>query len=248
MIPAKRSRLFTAWFARHVEKRFKKSFHAVRIRGLDQLRDSLEQGPALAVSNHTSWWDPMMIIFLAYRILHVDGYALMDEKNLRRLPFLGRIGGFGVDLEDREDGQRAVRYAASLLSEPGRLVWIFPQGSERPSTEAITGFKPGAAVIARLARQQVSVLPVGMRYVVGAFERPDALISIGSPLAAETDIEAGRLAQQQAVADEVGRIDRYLNTPSEAEGFEPIFIQTPSMMERLAERWLARLTRYRFPS
>ena len=248
MIPAKRSRLFTAWFTRQVEKRMKKSFHAVRIRGLDQLRSGLEQGPVLAVSNHTSWWDPMMIIFLAYRILHVDGYALMDAKNLRRLPFLGRIGGFGVDLEDLKDGQRAVRHAASLLSGPGRLVWIFPQGSERPSIEPITGFKPGAAVIARLARQRANVIPVGIRYVVGAFERPDALISIGSPLAAQTDVEAGRYAQQQAVADEVDRIDRYLSAPSEDGGFEPLFIHTPSIMERLAERWLARLTRYRFPS
>ena len=34
----------------------------------------------------------------------------------------------------KPDGASAMRYAARLLDRPRRLVWIFPQGAERPVT------------------------------------------------------------------------------------------------------------------
>ena len=83
----------------------------------------------LVVSNHTAWWDPLVAILLSHRILNTDGFALMDAKNLRRLPCFGRVGAFGVDLDDQRDGARAIRYAAKLLIAKElsrrRLVWIF---------------------------------------------------------------------------------------------------------------------------
>ena len=151
MIPHKKSALFIRWFAKQVEKQIRKTFSAVHIKGLSNLQEAVNDGPVLAVSNHLSWWDPMFIIVIGHRLIRADAYAMMDAKNLKRLPFLGRIGGFGVELDNPRDNKRVLKYTAGLLNEPGRLVWMFPQGEERPSTAPIDDFKRGAALIAAMS-------------------------------------------------------------------------------------------------
>ena len=133
MIPARKHRLFRWWFSGHARSRLRAAFSAVRAEGMDHLRAALAAGPALIVSNHTSWWDPMVVLYLTERVLRCDGHAMMDAANLRRLPFFAMVGAFGVDLADPADGASAMRYAARLLSAPGRMVWVFPQGRERPA-------------------------------------------------------------------------------------------------------------------
>jgi 1-acyl-sn-glycerol-3-phosphate acyltransferase len=179
------------------------------MRGLDLLARELQDGPRIVVSNHSAWWDPMLGILLANRLLRdCDGYALMDARNLRRLPFLGRLGGFGVELGDALDGVRALRYAARLLVRPGVLVWVFPQGRERPVDERPLGFAGGAALLARMAG--VPVVPAALRYEFGEDERPTCWASFGSPLPPERDQERGRQAQEQAVVAELERIQHEL--------------------------------------
>ena len=137
MIPARRSRVFIALFTRHVRSRIGKRFVAMRVRGLEMVRERLRERAVIIVSNHTSWWDPLVVIHLAVTELRGESYAMMDAKNLRKFPFFAWIGAFGVDLDDPRDGARALRYAARLLKNRGALVWIFPQGTERPITAPI---------------------------------------------------------------------------------------------------------------
>ena len=103
MIPARPSTFLKWWFGGVVRSRMLKTFSEVRIRGLEHVRDLTSRHPILFVSNHTSWWDPMFLIYLSTRLVTLQGYALMDAKNLRKLPFLGRLAGYGVDLDDPED-------------------------------------------------------------------------------------------------------------------------------------------------
>jgi 1-acyl-sn-glycerol-3-phosphate acyltransferase len=241
MIPARKSRLFAWWFARHVRGRIRRAFREVRVHGLEALRRQLAAGPLEVVSNHTSWWDPMFCIYAAYHLLEADGYALMDAKNLRRLPFLGRVGGFGVDLDERADGAAGLRYAAGLLDRPGRLVWIFPQGRERPLSEPLSPFRAGAAVLA--ARARVPVVPVGLRYEIGATELPTMWASFGAPLVAADDIEAGIASQRAAVAAELDRIDRVIRGVEPADDFATVLAHPPARLGPWAERLLALFTR-----
>ena len=148
-------------------------------------------------------------------------------------------------------GRKTAECLAATLGYPclGREILQEAAGKLGVPAEDLTGkLEAPPSLFARLTQERATVIPVGIRYIVGAFERPDALISVGSPLVTQTDIEAGCADQQLAVAEEVGRIDHQLSNPFANGGFEPIFIRTPSFLERLAERWLARLTRYRFPS
>ncbi len=205
MIPANKGRLFDAVFAGHAERRLRRTFARARIQGLGVAAAARDRAPLLLVSNHVSWWDPLVALWLSRRVLHLDGHALMDAANLRRLPFFRRVGAFGVDLTDPRDGARALRYGARLLDRPGRMVWVFPEGRERPGGGRPLPFLPGAAAMARLAPDAV-VLPVGLAYVFAGTERPDLYVSVGAALPAVIDPAEGARAQAEAVAAELDRI------------------------------------------
>ncbi len=244
MIPARKIPFFVRWFSAQVEKRITQTFSRVHMRELEQLSNALNSGPALVVSNHTAWWDPMFSILIGHRLLRADSFAMMDAENLERLPFLGRVGGFGVYLKDPVDRRRVLRYTAKLLNDAGRLVWIFPEGRERPRSIGVDEFLPGAAMIARLS-PKTAVVPVGIRYEFLGREHPEAFVSIGEPLRRVNDIDSACRAQRQAVQRELEKIDEVIREPTANNGFEVILERPPSRGATFAERLLAILTRYR---
>lgn len=237
MIPAAKSAFVGRLLLADTLRRMRRRFEAVRVAGLAETRARLAAGPLLVVSNHTAWWDPLVALLVSAHLLGADGYALMDAKNLRKLPFFKGIGAFGVDLDDPADGARALRYAAKLLRERGRLVWIFPQGEERPITQRPLGFRPGSAEIGRLARR-AAVLPVGIRYEHGNTERPRLYVSVGPPVPPGGDAETQRLAQEQAVLRELERIDEALVARDET-GFETVLSGSRSRLFAALQRALA---------
>ncbi len=246
MIPARKGPLFAAWFAGVSRRRLFGAFSSVRVRGLDAVVRAAGEGPVLVVSNHTSWWDPLVVIWLTTSVMKVDPFAMMDARNLRRLPFFAKVGAFGVDLEDAADGARAIRYAAKLLDRPGRLVWVFAQGREVPVTVRPLAFRGGSAQIARVAHR-ATVVPAAMRYEHGGRPEPSLFVSFGPPLAhpRERDLEALRSAQEQAVERELERIDRALVAGDDE--FDSLFERGTSWLGTAAERALAWLTRPRLP-
>lgn len=215
----------------------RETFGALRVAGLDHVRDALGQGPVLVVSNHTAWWDPLTVLVLTVRHLDADAYALMDATNLRALPFFGLVGAFGVERGDARDGARAVRYASRLLDGPRRLVWIFPQGREVP-TDAPLAFHGGAGATARRARA-ARVVPAGLRYEFRGGPRPEAFVAFGRPMSADVD---DRVAQAAAVAHQLAQVAEALAS-GELEAFSPLFEAPPR--RSFAEAALAWLTRPR---
>ncbi|MFH1807293.1 MAG: lysophospholipid acyltransferase family protein [Pseudomonadota bacterium] len=241
MIPARPSSFLKWYFGGHVERRVLRSFAALEMRGLARVREAAATGPILFVSNHTAWWDPMLCILLSTRLVPLDGYAMMDARNLRTLPFLGRLGGFGVELDDAGDRSAGVDYSTGLLNGPGRAVWIFCQGRERPVTERPLEFKPGAAVVANRA-PQATVLPVALRYCFRHLEKPYFLVSIGEPVASSDEVETTRLGQERAVEIELERIEQFLRRPGPEHGFETVLRRRRSWAGRTLERALGLLT------
>jgi len=242
LIPARKHRLFNAWFASHARGRIRATFGRTRVFGLARAREIVREAPVLVVSNHTSWWDPLVILHASQHLFDADGHALMDAKNLRKLPFFALVGAFGVDLDKPADGAAAIKYAARLLDRPGRLVWVFPQGRERPITERPLGFRPGAAEIARVARR-ARALPVALRYEFSGEERPELYISIGEPMAPERDTEKARAMHEQAVEVELDRIERVVRGEAIA-GFEEVHRAPASRLGELATALLAFFTRH----
>jgi 1-acyl-sn-glycerol-3-phosphate acyltransferase len=245
VIPAAKSRAFSWWFAGNTERRIRRTFSRVLAHGVDGLARELARRPVLVVSNHTSWWDPLVVLLLGQRVLGADTFALMDATNLRRLPFFRKVGAFGVDLGDPRDGARAVRHGAALLDRPGRLVWIFPQGRERPVTARPLGFQAGSAAIARLA-PGASVVPIGLRYELAGEPEPQLFVSCGPPIA-ETGSRLARVAaHEQGVARELERIDTAL-VRGEARGFQLLHQRRVGLFDGVATALLVRWSRLALP-
>ena len=182
----------------------------------------------------------MVLLYLTEHVLHCDGHVLMDAVNLRKLPFFAMVGAFGVELANPADGAGAIRYAARLLDAPGRMVWVFPQGRERPVTERPLGFRGGSAEIARVAK--CVTVPVAFRYEHRGSERPELLMSIGQPLPWVKDVAAGRAAHEAAVTALLDRLDAALRDGS-VESFEVLERAPVSRLGQWAERALAALAR-----
>lgn len=241
MIPARKSPRFTAWFARDAEQRLRRGFDAVRCRGIEGLRAAVRERPVVVVTNHTAWWDPLVALVTSVRVLEADAYAMMDAKNLERLPFFGKVGAFGVDLDDPRDGARAIRYGAKLLDRPGRLLWIFAQGKEVPITARPVVFRPGAAEIARIAK--AAVVPGALRYEMGKTPEPTLWLSFGTPLDASRDVDAARAEHEARVDEELDRIDRAIVSGEDAGAFELLYTKPKGALFGVAQAALAFLTR-----
>ncbi len=243
MIAARKSALFSRWFAFVARRRIMRAFESVRVHRLDDVRLLATKSPVLVVSNHTAWWDALLVVDLCVRELRVDAYAMMDASHLESLPFFGLVGAFGVDLDDPADGARAIRYAAKLLTRPGRLVWVFPQGREVPVTAPVLGFRAGSAEIARLARRAV-VVPAAIRYEYGAQPKASIYVSFGEPLPVAPDAKTALAGQETAVERELERIDTALVSAA-GETFAPIYDGPRNRASALASRMLAVLARPR---
>jgi 1-acyl-sn-glycerol-3-phosphate acyltransferase len=235
MIPTNRKRWFEHFFAWHVTRRFAKRFSAVRVRGLEHMQRERDRKPILLVSNHTSWWDPLLMFHLSFRGMDkLEGHAMMDANNLRALPLLGWIGAFGVELGNKEDGELAVQYGAAQLCRPRKLVGIYPQGRERPITERPLGFKPGAARMALLAPVEPAIVPLALRYEHGRHEKPELLVNIGPSISREGDVASLTERMERAVTELLDEIQRAVHAGSHREW--PVYIDGgagPSLGERV---------------
>lgn len=240
MIPARKRRWFRAWFAGRVRAMLRGSFQSVRVCGLERLRTAVQAGPVLVVSNHVSWWDPLVALYLTEVLAPCDSYALMDAANLRRLPFFALIGGFGVDLTSPSDGAASMRYAVKLLKNKSSLVWVFPQGRERPPTVRPLGFRPGSAEIARLAK--AVTVPVALRYEFAERERPYLYAHVGEPIAAERDVTRALETHERRVLEGLEDIEASL-VAGDLTRYETVLARPPDRLGALAERALAWITR-----
>ncbi len=244
MIPAARSRWFGWWFGGVAQRRIQARFDRVYAGGLPALAQAAREAPVLVVSNHTAWWDALVVVHLFWNVLPLEAFAMMDAKNLRALPFFRRVGAFGVDLDDPRDGARAIRYAARLLDRPGRLVWIFAQGREVPVTARPLGFRPGAVALARIARNAV-VVPAALRYEMGSRPDPSLYLSFGAPMTASdarAAPAAAATALEDAVASQLDAIDARL-VAGDTRGLELLHAKKEGHLFAVAQRMLAVLTR-----
>jgi 1-acyl-sn-glycerol-3-phosphate acyltransferase len=245
MIPARKSKWFMAWFSRHAEKRIASTFEQVRVAGLAHLKAALSQ-PVILVSNHTSWWDPLVCLLVAVRMVDCDPYAMMDADNLRKLPFFARVGAFGVERSQKGQGlaRDSIDYAVGLLDRPGRFVWIFPQGDERPINQRPLGFRRGAAVVSEQV-PDAAVVPLAIRYVFGHTEKPFLYLNFGAPVPMMGDLETRRLAMEAAVTDLLDEIEQALTDKTVRARFEVTHRAPKSRMGAGAERILAWMNRKR---
>lgn len=155
-----KSSLFLRLARPYVARRLRRQFFDVRLSGLEGLQQLVDRGPMILACNHVAWWDPLLLVHLD-RILGSDGYCLMDQENLEKLPFFRWVGAIPIDRRSKHAAYRDVIAAGQLLNAPRRILAIFPQGEQRPFHLPLQ-FKSGIAALA--AQTGAPVVPLAVRY------------------------------------------------------------------------------------
>jgi 1-acyl-sn-glycerol-3-phosphate acyltransferase len=123
MIPARRVKLFSNWFAMYMRYRMRRAFNKLVV-----MPFTPKPGHSiLLLCNHFSWWDGLWGNYLAYWHLDRKLYIMMQEDHLKKRMLLNLFGGFSINRSSREM-IKSLQYAAGLLNDPENLVVVFPQG------------------------------------------------------------------------------------------------------------------------
>jgi 1-acyl-sn-glycerol-3-phosphate acyltransferase len=170
-----------AFFRRIVRGYFRRHFRAVRVSNPHYLATQTT-GPVIVYANHSSWWDPMVSVLLAYKLLpRRKHYAPMDADALERYGILKRIGIFGVDLHSVRGAARFLRTSLDLLAQGG-VLWITPQGRFADPRERPLAFKPGLAALAARCPQGCTLVPLAIEYPFWNERLPETLLHFGEPV------------------------------------------------------------------
>ncbi len=215
---------------RDLRKRVAVGLDGVYVEGLDAVRALAETRPVLLAANHVAWWDSALLVLLS-DALGLPWRFVMDAKNLRRVRYFTLFGAIGL-----ERGERAAEGLAAgraWLSAPGRLLWFFPQGRQRPAHLRPLDLKRGVEAIA--AAEGVAVVPVVFAYAFRERPEPAAYVRFGAPLPPGATVEA----IEAALLAGLDATDLQLEHP------EPSFVpfRAPPRERNLGDALLRRLWR-----
>lgn len=193
-------------YSRH---RVSRGLDGVWVAGLDETRAVLASRPLIFASNHVAWWDALLLVVID-KALGGLGWAVMDARNLRALPFLGWIGALPLDRSSPERSRECLENSAALLDRPGRAVWIFPQGRQRPAHLRPLDLRHGLEILhaGSPGDTPVDVVAVSFDYVFLERDRPAAIIRFSAPIPGAHSAERALLpAVETALLDGLGAID-----------------------------------------
>jgi 1-acyl-sn-glycerol-3-phosphate acyltransferase len=105
----------------------------------------------------------------------------MDADNLRRLPFFGWIGAVSLDRGNSRNAYRDLKRSLQLLNRPGRVMWVFAQGRQRPPHLRPLDLQRGVAFLTQ--QSGAPVVPLSISYLYGDAPRPRLYLHFGEAMA-----------------------------------------------------------------
>lgn len=213
--------LFRWAFGRYARRRISRGLDGLWVAGLERAQQLLQDRPVVFAATHVAWWDGLLLLPLD-DALGQAGRVWMDAANLQRMPYFARLGALPLDRSSPPALKRSVEGALSWLQRPGRSLWIFPQGQQRPPWLRPLVLAPGAGKLAK--RAGAHLVPVGLQYGFRQAPAPSAVLSFGAPVSLETpgSLEDG-LLQQLDFTDRFfldGQSDFFPLVPGRVQGTE----------------------------
>ncbi len=134
-----------------------------------------QKGAFVLCSNHTSWWDPVILAALCPREIH-----FIAKVELFKNPFLNwlfrKLHAFPVNRGKADI--RAVREALARLKN-GNVLGVFPEGTRNKGDSRVLGKMHGGAALFAI-KGQVPIVPV---LILGPYEfRKTLKVAVGNPL------------------------------------------------------------------
>jgi 1-acyl-sn-glycerol-3-phosphate acyltransferase len=180
-----------------VRSYFQRHFRSVAITKLSHKSLPDAGGPCVIYANHSSWWDPMVMVFLGERFPVARNYAPMDATALEKYPILRKLGIFPIDMATARGAAQFLRTSQAILDEGGAL-WITPQGRFADPREPLV-FKPGLGALAA-RNPAVAFHPLAIEYTFWDERLPEALLHFGPAVL----IEGGTSTEEATLQLEAG--------------------------------------------
>ncbi len=83
--------------------------------------------PVFMIGNHFSWWDGFIALNINQHYFRKKFHIMMLEEQLRDRMFLNKAGAYSLNKGHRSMVE-TFSYTRELLSDPGNLVVMYPQG------------------------------------------------------------------------------------------------------------------------
>ncbi len=157
------------------------------------------KGPVLIYSNHSSWWDPLVFLFVARHIFPgYVGFGPMDAIALQKYSFMQRLGIFGIESGTLSGARRFLHVCENLLARPQVMLWVTAQGRFADPRRRPLVLQPG---IAHLAKRSpgLTMIPLAIEYPFWVERCPEIVVQFGEPMLAEecTDMTVSDLLMRQ---------------------------------------------------
>lgn len=173
-------RWYTAWYM-WLHFRGLRTAHVERFPAVSAIGS---ETPTIIYLNHASWWDPLVCIRIAQRLLpECEHYAPIDASALGRYGFFRKIGLFPQTMGTAHGAISFLRNAQSILQAEKSVLWITPQGRftdvrHRP-VELMGGL---GALVHRLPACRL--VPLAIEYTFWDERLPEVLCNFGVPVEA----------------------------------------------------------------
>lgn len=163
-----------------------------------QGRENLPDEPVLICVNHSSWWDPVLLVCALTSDFPL---RIMAKRQLFKIPIVGgfirRMGAFPVDRGNSDIG--AIKTAIKSLKE-GFSLLIFPEGTRVKKGQSV---RPKGGVTMIAIRAGVKLLPVFIGTTKRLFHKIPLVI--GKPYVPVYTERKGTAEEYQQNADEIMR-------------------------------------------
>ncbi len=172
------------YFLKYLKKRFfPGTFHAVRLIGRENMPDPAKR-PVIIFMYHGSWWDPISTMLMVDELCPgVPLFGPMDAEMLNKYAFMRKIGAFPVESDSKRGAVSFLRAAREVLSAPGRILSMTPQGEFVDPRKRPIVFKPGVAHLARDVPGAMLV-PLAVEQVFWNEKKPELLLSLAPAIEA----------------------------------------------------------------
>ena len=155
-----RNKYWCQYFPYYVKRYLAKHFQNIQtFRPLNL--GSYQQRSVVIYTNHPSWWDPMIYMWLAHQFLpQHQHFGPMDKAGLDQYAFMRKLGIFPVEPDSSRGGIQFLRTATGLLEHGSQVdqapvaLWIAATGEFQDAQYRPLALQAGLSHLARrLARQ-----------------------------------------------------------------------------------------------
>ncbi|HET9086117.1 MAG TPA: lysophospholipid acyltransferase family protein [Acidobacteriaceae bacterium] len=159
-------------------------FRSLRIAHAERLSEDVKNQqplPTIIFLSHASWWDPLVCIRIARRLLPAgEHYAPMEASSLARYRFFGKIGMFPVVMGSTRGALSFLHTAQEIMRSPNSVLWITPQGRFTDVRRPVELMRGLGALVRRLPRCRL--IPLAIEYTFWDERLPEVLCNFGVPI------------------------------------------------------------------